>query len=57
MIGRRTHWERLGQNVIVDNVRSRRRTGAETVIKSTPDGYTILLISMSTCSTRSTRRR
>ena len=40
--------ERLGQNVIVDNrPGAGGSTGAETVIKSTPDGYTILLISMS----------
>ena len=40
--------ERLGQNVIVDNrPGAGGSTGAETVIKSTPDGYTILLISTS----------
>jgi tripartite-type tricarboxylate transporter receptor subunit TctC len=40
--------ERLGQNVIVDNrPGAGGSTGAETVIRSTPDGYTILLISMS----------
>ncbi|MEA3155225.1 MAG: hypothetical protein QOK44_2814 [Betaproteobacteria bacterium] len=40
--------ERLGQNVIIDNrPGAGGSTGAETVIKSTPDGYTILIISTS----------
>src|SRR5204862_7054591 len=40
--------ERLGQNVIVDNrPGAGGSTGADTVIRSTPDGYTIPIISTS----------